>query len=180
MFGTITLQVDSILMWLMVIAMAGVMLFIIRKVEKRKAARYEAEHAARQAEYAERELKQKRDHQLNHGREVFNKLAHQLKQYRELGVKVWKKEDNGTGFTIFITRESTAVMQGYVPILQLTYDFGRYPAPYQGHIHYGSYGPDILIWVGDHVRMHGLDQLVVKPVLEEVERLKELKAKMAS
>lgn len=175
MFGTVTMQVSSMIAWLMTIVVAIVLYVFIRKTEKSRSAKYAAEHADRQEERKERELKQKRDHQLNHGRQIYNWLKSELKKYESDGIQVWRIEDNGGSFAIQIIRKHEETIEGVSHILQLSYDFVRHPSPYLGHIHYGSYGIDILFWVGDHAPKAGIHELVIEKVEREVERRRSLK-----
>lgn len=168
--GTITVSIDSVIVWIMAIAMIyGLLRFIARR-EKQKSEKYAAERSASEALHKERELQQKRDHQLNHGRRVYNWLVKEIQKHQDPAILVSKIEDNGGSFSICIDRKDDGVMQGRIPILQLSYDFVRYEDPFIGHIHYGAYGADILIWARDYAPFHGLDQLVLKVVEENVRR----------
>jgi hypothetical protein len=146
--------------------MAG-LLYFIHSREKRRS---EESRKEREEERAKDELRQKRDHQLNHGRRVYNWLVKELAKYRDIGVRVDKIEENGNHFSIFIGEEDESVAAyggpGYAgnPILQIDFDFVGRPAPYVGHIHYGAYGADILFWVGDHAPTSGLERLVLAEV----------------
>lgn len=142
---------------------------MIGEIRTRRAQERKSETAASQREHAERETKRRRDHQLNHGRRVFNWLKENLKQYDGAGILLTKIENNGNKFSIHIDMADSS-MQGRSPIVQISYDFVGQPEPYLGHIHYGAYGADILFWVGDHSPFNGLDRLVLQEVDVVVER----------
>jgi hypothetical protein len=171
MLGTYTVELDSVVAWLMTLVMVAGLFYFINRRDKRQA---EEGRAKREAERAKDELRQKRDHQLNHGRRVYHWLVKELAQYRDMGIRVDKIEENGNHFSIFIGEEDESVAAyggpGYAgsPILQIDFDFVGRPAPYVGHIHYGAYGADILFWVGDHAPTSGLDRLVLEEVSKVV------------
>ena len=166
MTGTITLQMDSIIMWLIALVCAIVLIFAIRKYDQVQKKRGQEEFGFREENLKGDDLRRKRDHQLNHGRMIYNWLEREFGQYKDRGLHMWKMENNGGKFTISIKRNVESFASP-IPILQMDFDFVTCHEPYLGHIFYGSYGPDIQFWFGDHAPKNGLDHLVLKMVHEE-------------
>ncbi|MES2213855.1 MAG: hypothetical protein V4465_00475 [Patescibacteria group bacterium] len=145
----------------------AVILPVLERIKTWRDARYAtAYNKQKEAREADERCKV-RDHQLNHGRQVFNWLKQEFAEYEKLGLLISKIEDNGGSFSIMMYRKASALHHS--PILQLSYDFAGKHADdnYTGHIHYGAYGADILFLVLNGNPKWGLDHLVLKVVHEE-------------
>lgn len=161
----------GVLVTLIVIMAVGVTSMFASERRRVKEAR-RADEERRREEVRRAELF---DSQCRHLFKVYTWLEQHLDPFKDLGIEIKKYGARGSveNFSIHILRRDSGTMQRYVPILEIDFDFVDRPTPYRGHIHYGAYGPDILFWVGDHSPYNGLAELVLKPVQEEVERIRE-------
>ncbi len=113
---------------------------------------------------AQEEKQAKRDQQLRHGRKVFDWLQKEVEQYEKDGIRIKALENDIGKFTILVHLFYNASEGGHDDILRISYYFVGYPQPYQGHLFYGEFGPDTLIWTGNKDPYVGLDRLVLKEI----------------
>lgn len=146
-------------------------IIVVELLKRRRRKKDAAADALRLEKYQADELRRKRDHQLNLGRQLYNWLGGIFveRNYDVFGVKMARIEDNGGNYSIFIHRNVEGFSEP-LPILQLTIDLvNLHRKGCEGHIHYGSYGADVYFPMPDHARKHGLDHLVVREVALDLE-----------
>lgn len=132
--------------------------------QKERNLRDEAEKQRRDQAENDR-IRKIKDHQLNHGRRVFNWLTDQS---FPSCISIWKIENNGGKYSIFV--ELRLESGSHYPILQLSYDFdSKFHRECEGHVHYGSYGGDAYFPVLEHTSFdYGLEDIVLKYIRWEV------------
>lgn len=146
-------------------SLAYVIYFSLGLISKRRAVKSPHAQKIEQQDEADR-IHKIRQHQLNHGRRVYNWLGdHQFPSW----ITLTKLEDNGGQFAIFINN-------GEHHLLQLSFDFvSKFGKECEGHVHYGAYGADAYFVVNKHTDFNwGLDDLVIVHVRRRIESLQRL------
>lgn len=150
-------------------ALLGTLLAFLYEIKKQSAYRREAEDKAARETADRTEAEYKLERQKSVALRIFDSLTRYIKQYPDAGFIVSKNENNGGYFSVVVDRKDDGVMQGRVPIVQISIDYVR-GEKFPLHIHVGSYGADW--WTrGEETFFNQVLDLAFDQIAAEVDRL---------